>query len=81
MGHQKWSPLEAIWSPKLEAHNPCYFQDVLSEWSDNVIKHINICFYCMNMYMFYPQDIFHNNNIYIISLLQASKLHIQHSIQ
>ena len=61
MGHQKWSPLEAMWSSKLEAHNPCYFQDVLSEWSDNVIKHINICFYCMNMYMFYPHDIIHNN--------------------
>ena len=50
MGPQKWSPLEAMWSPKLEAHNPCYFQDVLSQWSDNVIKHINICFYCIMFY-------------------------------
>ena len=41
MGPQKWSPLGAMWSPKLEAHNPCYFQDFLSQWSDNVIKHIN----------------------------------------
>ena len=50
MGPQKWSPLAAMWSPKLEAHNPCYFQDVLSQWSDNVIKHINICFYCIMFY-------------------------------
>ena len=50
MGPQKWSPLEAMWSPKFEAHNPCYFQDVLSQWSDNVIKHINLCFYCIMFY-------------------------------
>ena len=50
MGPQKWSPLEAMWSPKLEAHIPSYFQDVLSQWSDNVIKHINICFYCIMFY-------------------------------
>ena len=50
MGPKKWSPLEAMWSPKLEAHNACYFQDVLSQWSDNVIKHINICFYCIMFY-------------------------------
>ena len=31
MGPQKWNPLQAMWSPKLEAHNPYYFQDVLSE--------------------------------------------------
>ena len=50
MGPQKWSPLATMWSPKLEANNPCYFQDVLSQWSDNVIKHINICFYCIMFY-------------------------------
>ena len=42
MGPQKWSPMEAMWSPKLEAHNLCYFQDVLSQWSDNVISNILI---------------------------------------